>query len=468
MDKNEFRRITAEWIEAHREEMAETLQAFCRIPSVCRRDLAQENAPYGPDCRKMLDFALETARKMGFETEDYEGHCGAAILGDGDNAIAIIAHLDVVPEGSDWRWPPYSSHREGDYIYGRGTSDNKFAAVTGLYLMKMFRELALPMKHGIKLLMGCAEETGMWDMKYYKEHYSLPVFILVPDGGFPVNYAQKGMLDAIASRPLGSELAYFKGGEVSNAVPNHAWALVTKRGIKIDKEDIVCEDDENGTIVSANGLAAHASRPETGKNAFRMLADALIEAGCLTGESLECMKAMSELAGSLDGEALGFAAEDPDTGKTTVNIGLASTKDGRVSVTLDSRVSLAMKPEQAEEAYRAYCAKNGWTLESSRVSDSMYIPKDDPKVQCLQALYKDMTGEEKEPYAMGGGTYARLFPNALTFGPGGSPAIRGHEPDWFKPGHGSAHAPDEYCYIPSMLELARIYASALSELDELV
>ena len=466
MDKTAFRKMTAEWLEAHKEDIAALLQDFCSIPSVSRADLAQENAPFGPDCRRMLDHALEKAREMGFQTEDYDGYCGAAILGDPDNVIASIAHLDVVPEGTDWRWPPYSAHREGDYIYGRGTSDNKSAAVTTLFLMKMFRELEIPMKHGIKLFFGCSEETGMQDVVYYREHYPMPAFILVPDGSFPVNYAQKGMLNLTLSRPLGSDIACFEGGEVSNAVPAHAKALLRAKGVCVQKEDVTGEETEEGTLVRAAGLAAHAAMPERGKNAFVILADALRDA--VSGESRTAMEELSLLAGDLNAEKLGFACEDADTGKTTVNIGVAKTAGGRLSVTLDSRVSIGMKPEEALSRAQEFAAAHGWTIDESRVSASMYIPRDDPKVQCLQALYKDMTGDDTPPYAMGGGTYARMFDSALTFGPGGSPIDKDTRPDWLQPGHGGAHAPDEYCYIPSMLELGRIYASALTELDPLV
>lgn len=36
----------------------------------------------------------------------------------------------------------------------------------------------------------------------------------------------------------------------------------------------------------------------------------------------------------------------------------------------------------------------------------------------LTDIYNELTGENKEPYTMGGGTYARKLPNAISFGPG--------------------------------------------------
>ena len=102
MDTHAFRQTVRAWLDAHAEEMVADLQSFTRIRSVSRADLAAPGAPFGPECRQMLDFALDHARRMGFETEDHEGYCGSAIYGDKNNALGIVAHIDVVPEGDQW------------------------------------------------------------------------------------------------------------------------------------------------------------------------------------------------------------------------------------------------------------------------------------------------------------------------------------------------------------------------------
>ena len=90
------------WIAAHRKEYIAEVQGISRIPSVSRADLAQPGAPFGSDCRKALDYALERGRYYGFDTADHEGYAGSITWGDYDNAIGIIAHLDVVPVGDGW------------------------------------------------------------------------------------------------------------------------------------------------------------------------------------------------------------------------------------------------------------------------------------------------------------------------------------------------------------------------------
>ena len=46
-----------------------------------------------------------------------------------------------------------------------------------------------------------------------------------------------------------------------------------------------------------------------------------------------------------------------------------------------------------------------------------YIDADSPAIQTLISTYNDVTGEGKTPFTMGGGTYARHFPYAVSFGP---------------------------------------------------
>ena len=92
-----------------------------------------------------------------------DGYAGSVTLGDAENSIGIIAHLDVVPEGGNWIYPPYDAVYlpENDALIGRGVDDNKGPAVAGLFAMRMLREFGHPLRHGIKLICGLSEETGM-------------------------------------------------------------------------------------------------------------------------------------------------------------------------------------------------------------------------------------------------------------------------------------------------------------------
>ena len=77
-----------------------------------------------------------------------------------------------------------------------------------------------------------------------------------------------------------------------------------------------------------------------------------------------------------------------------------------------------------------------------------------------------MTGDMTEPYAMGGGTYSRVIPNAISFGPGLMRKVQ--KPDFLPEGHGNAHGPDEALSIEDWLTAFKIYILSVAELDEVM
>lgn len=464
MNMHTFRQEARAWIDAHAEEMVADIQAFSRIRSVSRADQAAEGAPFGRECRRMLDFALARAREMGFETEDHEGYCGSAILGDRHNAIGIVAHLDVVPEGDKWLYPPYEATRKGDFLIGRGVNDDKNAAVMGLYLMRMFRELDVPLLHGLRVLMGCSEETGMEDMAYYVKHYPQPVVSLIPDSMFPSNYAQKGSIKGLFEIDAGEQIVEMRGGEVFNMVPPNATALL--RGVEpFDAPEGVEVVREGECIrVNATGAAAHAARPEGGISAIHRLASALTCAGVLSGQSAAAMRGIEALSGDIYGGRAAIACEDPDTGRSTMVCGMVYTVGGSLFLSVDCRLSIATDVERDARILQDYGRSLGFRPREFSTTAPVYIPKDDPIIQAAQRAYFEVTGDPAEPFTSGGGTYARLLSNAVTFGlifPGERP-----RPDGLPDGHGGAHAPDELLYIPDLLRGMEIYALAIRLLDD--
>ncbi len=54
-----------------------------------------------------------------------DNYCGYAEMGEGDEIVGIAGHLDIVPVGGDWSYNPFELTRKGDYVYGRGTTDDK-------------------------------------------------------------------------------------------------------------------------------------------------------------------------------------------------------------------------------------------------------------------------------------------------------------------------------------------------------
>ena len=59
-------------IESRREEFLSDLARWLAVPSV--QGEAEEGAPFGRENRRMLDLALEDARRYGFATRMFDGY----------------------------------------------------------------------------------------------------------------------------------------------------------------------------------------------------------------------------------------------------------------------------------------------------------------------------------------------------------------------------------------------------------
>jgi len=95
---------------------------------------------------------------------------------------------------------------------------------------------------------------------------------------------------------------------------------------------------------------------------------------------------------------------------------------------------------QIEEAF------NGFRVESYHHQKPLYVSPDSELVKMCREVYKEVTGNDEEPIAIGGGTYARAVPNAVAFGA-------------LLPGNVElAHQPNERISIEDVLLVARIYA----------
>ena len=142
------------YMETHRQELVADVCELCRINS--ERMPAEEDMPYGPGAAECLDAALDMAEGYGFETVDYDGYVGCV---DFDSTLPkqldILAHLDVVPAGEGWTvTEAYAPVEKDGKLYGRGSSDDKGPAVAALYAMRCVKELGIPLKKNVRLILG--------------------------------------------------------------------------------------------------------------------------------------------------------------------------------------------------------------------------------------------------------------------------------------------------------------------------
>ncbi len=468
MSKSEIRI----WIEEHRQEFIEDMMAFFRIRSVSE---PQEGPyPFGEGCARMLDAALSMSERYGFDTQNHEYYCGSALMpGTGKGELGVFTHVDVVDEGEGWASGPYDPVIRNGWIYARGSSDNKGPAVASLYALRYLKEKGIRLKHTVRLYYGCSEENGMDDIEYYRTHYPIPDFSIVPDASFAVCYAEKGILEAKFIRKQAGNVLSFKAGHANNAVPAAAEAILT--GVSLDEAkaalagwtDVTAEetrlpDQTKAVKLSATGKTAHAAFPEGSESAAVKLAACLLESGLAKESSKKCLRFVKEAFEGCHGAGMGAAYEDELSGKLTLIGGMAGTEDGCFWQTMNIRYPASMDQDKLIRTVRDTAERYGWTVESMKNNASHAVDPTDPKIQRLCQISDEVWQRHFEPYAMGGGTYARKLPNAVAYGPG---ILDQKKPGW--PDHGKGHQPDECVCIENMMKAMEIYTLALIALDEM-
>jgi len=409
-----------ERIKELEENMLTDLAALVKHPS--KRGEALPGKPFGEGPAAALAEALSIAERMGFRTKNLDNYCGYAEIGEGDDIIGLVAHLDVVPEGDGWKSDPFTMIREGDVVYGRGVSDDKGGAIASLYSLQMIRELGLPLNKRIRVLMGCNEESGSACMAHYNEVEEPITIGFTPDGSFPGIYGEKGMI-SMSCFSKNTKILSMEGGFVTNAVCHHCVTIVPTDAVDEDKlkdalaktplVDFSVVREGDAFVIDAQGVAAHASTPLLGVNAASFTMKAVKEAG-MDDDFVDYYN--EHIGTTCDGEGYNLKLED-EYGNLTLNNGIVRMTDGCIECTIDIRVPVTYQEEQLRELVKDRLEdEKGKTVVNS-IGKPLFFPKDSPMVKALQDAYVKVTGDSDSPLlVIGGGTYAKSIPGIIAFG----------------------------------------------------
>jgi carboxypeptidase PM20D1 len=77
-----------------------------------------------------------------------------------ERPILLIAHLDVVPPNGEWSRPPFAGLVEDDFIWGRGSLDDKVSALGILEAVEFLLEAGFEPRRTIYLAFGHDEEIS--------------------------------------------------------------------------------------------------------------------------------------------------------------------------------------------------------------------------------------------------------------------------------------------------------------------
>ena len=379
---------------------------------------AEGEYPFGKETADCLHFFLSLANSMGFETRNYDNYVGEVIFGEGKE-FAILAHLDVVPAGNGWKYPPFGAVINDDIsdggvkgmkIWGRGALDDKAPAIVCLYALKALKDEGVQPKRKIKLIVGCNEEAGWKCIEHYNQVATMPEEGFTPDADFPVIYAEKGILHFTTAFPMAiPPFTALNAGERVNMVCDLATAVISKKTAEklVQYQNPVPGTslfyDNTTNILRANGKSAHGSTPDKGANALQAL---LL---FLSQDNEECKKAYDLLFD----DVLGFKQMQDETGYLTMSPDVAAYKNGALYVTTDIRFPSTHALKEITDALDKFGVQ--YTLDNYQAP--LY---NDPKgelITTLMNVYNAVTGNNEVPIAIGGGTYARALKCGCAFGP---------------------------------------------------
>ena len=449
-------------IDELREEMIQTLKGWIQVPSV--KTAPEPGAPFGREVRRALDLVLSDAAAMGFETRNFDGYAGDVRMGPlGVDPLAILVHLDVVPAGNGWTSDPFEMIVKDGCVIGRGTLDDKGPAVLTLYIAKFFKERGEQLPYTLRLLFGTDEETGMEDVEWYLEHHDAPAFLFTPDGEFPVGYGEKGGYGGdVISAPVSGNLMEFEGGVAGNVVPDKASALV-KADISVlsSTERVTVEPAGNGLVrITGHGVGGHASMPQGTVNAIALVVEYLLQNRLCSESENRALEMLHTLLSTTDGSSIGVASCDDVFGPLTCIGGTIALKEGCLVQNIDIRYPTSITDEEMFAKISAFAAQYGGSFKPMKPMKPFYIEPSSPAIRALVDTYNEVTGQDKKPFTMGGGTYARHFPNAVSFG------IEEPEETW-PACCGAMHSANEGVPIEHLMKCLKIYLLATARLMEL-
>lgn len=510
MDESNISLKISRWIDVHKEEILSDLKKAVEIPSVSEPDSG--TAPYGQPCWEVLDCMLEAAKGYGFETENYHYHVGGVFFNRSANCspednchsaccspeagfcsddrsseprrsaasprrIGIWSHLDVVPAGDNWSFPPFTLTEKDGFLIGRGVQDNKCAAVGVLHAFRCISELFPKLHYEYALYMGCSEENTMDDVKFFADRYEQPDLSLVADCGFPVCYGEKGIIDVCftSERALPDYLLDFSAGTASNTIPDRASAT-----LRLTEAETGAEAADSAITVSAKGVSAHVIAPERGKNAIPLLLEKLKAKGMAKGDE-DWFDFLMKISADGYGKAAGIAYSDEVSGALTGTATRAELSNGVLTVCANYRYPIfddiaagkgiaVVEDNSLSDGSRlldrleALAGAHGFSMKVAKNSKPSYYEPDSAAVTTLTDAFNRITGLETKAYTMSGGSYARQLDNAIAFGmsmPGKS-IYKEYEGDL----RGDYHQANESLNIREYLKAIEIYIQCILELDK--
>src|SRR5688572_27360289 len=209
-----------DWAKIDEETMAH-FQAILKLDSTDPPGKEDHVVAYLKQVLEKDGIAVQT-----FAKEPHRPNLVARIKGTGkQRPLLIMAHTDTVNvDPKKWTHPPFGAVRDGGYVYGRGTVDDKDNVAATLMVMLMLKRQNVPLDRDVIALFEAGEEGS---------------------SSIGVQFVANEHFDAIDS-----EFCYAEGGSVTRTGGQVKFASVQ-----------TVEKIPRAISVTSRGVAGHGSVP---------------------------------------------------------------------------------------------------------------------------------------------------------------------------------------------------------------
>lgn len=450
----------------HQEQMLSDLGGLIAIPSLRDDSQRTTNAPFGRECRRALDYMLELGKREGFSVSDIDGYAGVLAYGEGQESIGVLAHLDVVPQGSGWSKEPFTLSEENGVLFGRGVMDDKGPGIAAFYALKMLKDAHIKLAKKVMLIYGCDEESGMECMDYYVKHAEVPQMGFVPDADFPLIYGEKGGLHVELSGQCSSVIKKMHAGERANIVIAQASAEVNDWDEEKERlfHFYLKAHALRGSVVKENraatvtiiGKSAHAAVPYEGINAALELLNFI-------GSAYDDVFAKQTYTLLHDwlGSGIHNLIEGAYMGFLTLNVGFVDIEAEKAKILLDIRYPNDTDADAIMQRIKEALSAVAYPLQPllKKQVNPLFVDPSSKLVTTLD-VYRSCSHDHFYPaVTIGGGTYAKKLANFVAYGPQ-FPSHDQHAPCFI----GGAHQRDEGILLADLQKATAIYAEAIHRL----
>lgn len=440
-------------IDTNFDAFIEDLKELVKIPSVYRKD--NSNKPFGSPIDRSLKEILRIGDFLGFRTYyDPDGYYGYAEIGEGEELLGILGHLDVVPAEDLDKWisHPFDPVIRDGKIYGRGTQDDKGPTLAAMYAVYALFESGVPFGKRVRFIFGTDEETLWRGIKAYGEKEEMPDYGFSPDSKFPLIHAEKALVQAKLVGQ-GIDGVVIEAGEAFNSVPAKArYEGVNRSKLENSLNYLGFEFESHSKSTYVVGKSVHAQVAETGVNAAARLCMALKD---MHNENNTIRFVSEQLAEDAFGEKIFGKVEDAVSGKLKVNLGKLKMDADRSELCMDLRIPISANVDSIKAALKTKAEAYGMIFIEHDFLRPVYVPLESKLVKALLESYQRVTGDfESKPMTAGGATYARALDNCVAFG------------NVFPGRNKTEHQPNEHIALEDLKLGMRVYADAVKRLLE--